>query len=140
VLTVTFTLMSGWLSDRIGRRKPIVLIAGLLVALGLVLIGLSASLTMVLVGAAIYGIGQGVYFAVDMALVAAVLPNPDDTAKDLGVFNIASTLPQTIAPAIAPLFLGIGTVAGGNLAAVFAAGAAFAMLGALMVLPIRGTR
>jgi MFS family permease len=140
VLTVTFTLISGCLSDRIGRRKPIVLIAGLLVAVGLVLIGLSATLTMVLIGAAIYGVGQGVYFAVDMALVAAVSPNPDATAKDLGVFNIASTLPQTIAPAIAPLFLGIGAVAGGSLAAVFTAGAAFALLGALVVLPIRGTR
>jgi MFS family permease len=140
IVTVTFTLLSGWLSDRIGRRKPIVLAAGLLVALGLLVIGSSTSMTQFLVGAAIYGVGQGVYFAVDMALVAAVLPNPDDTAKDLGVFNIASAFPQTVAPVIAPIFLSIGAVAGGNLQAVFVAGAVFAIVGAFAVLPIRKTR
>lgn len=140
IVTITCTLASGWLSDRIGRRKPVVLAAGLLVAAGLIVIATASSVDQFLVGAAIYGVGQGVYFAVDMALVAAVLPNPDDTAKDLGVFNIASTLPQSLAPMIAPLFLVIGSPAGQNLTAVFLAGAAFAVIGALAVLPIRKTR
>lgn len=140
VVTVSFTLLSGWLSDRIGRRKPVVLVAGLLVALGLLVIGTSTTMAQFLIGAAIYGVGQGVYFAVDMALVAAVLPNPDDTAKDLGVFNIASAFPQTVAPVIAPVFLSIGAVAGGNLPAVFIAGAIFAIVGAFAVMPIRKTK
>lgn len=140
VVTIVCTLASGWLSDRIGRRKPVVLAAGLLVAAGLIVIGTSASPGQFLIGAAIYGVGQGVYFAVDMALVAAVLPNPEDTAKDLGVFNIASTLPQSLAPMIAPLFLVIGSPSGQNLPAVFWAGAAFAVIGAFAVLPIRRTR
>jgi MFS family permease len=140
VVTVTFTLISGWLSDRMGRRKPVVFAAGILVALGLLIIATSTDLNQFLMGAAVYGIGQGVYFAVDMALVAAVLPNPDDTAKDLGVFNIASAFPQTVAPVIAPIFLAIGSVAGGNLSAVFIAGAVFAVIGSFAVMPIRGTR
>jgi MFS family permease len=140
VVTISFTLLSGWLSDRIGRRKPVVLTAGLVVALGLLTIATATSIPQFLAGAAIYGIGQGVYFAVDMALVAAVLPNPDDTAKDLGVFNIASAFPQTVAPVIAPIFLSIGAVAGGNLPAVFIAGAVFAIIGAFAVLPIRKAR
>ena len=140
VVTIVCTLASGWLSDRIGRRKPVVLAAGLLVAAGLIVIGTATTPGQFLIGAAIYGVGQGVYFAVDMALVAAVLPNPDDTAKDLGVFNIASTLPQSLAPMIAPLFLVIGSPSGQNLPAVFWAGAAFAVIGAFVVLPIRKTR
>jgi MFS family permease len=140
IVTITCTLLSGWLSDRIGRRKPVVLAAGLFVALGLTVIAMSQSVELFLIGAAIYGIGQGVYFAVDMALVSAVLPNPDDTAKDLGVFNIASALPQSFAPAIAPLFLAIGSVPGGNLPAVFLAGAVIAVIGAFAVLPIKRTR
>jgi MFS family permease len=112
----------------------------LFVAAGLVIIALSSSIEQFLIGAAIYGIGQGVYFAVDMALVAAVLPNPNDTAKDLGVFNIASALPQSLAPVIAPLFLAIGSVPGGNLPAVFLAGAVIAIIGSFAVLPIRKTR
>jgi MFS family permease len=140
IVTIACTLFSGWISDRIGRRKPVVMTAGLFVALGLSIIALSSSMDQFLIGAAVYGIGQGVYFAVDMALVAAVLPNPDDTAKDLGVFNIASTLPQSMAPVIAPLFLAIGSVPGGNLPAVFLAGAIIAVVGSLAVLPIRRTR
>jgi MFS family permease len=140
IVTITCTVLSGWLSDRIGRRKPVVLVAGLMVALGLSIIAMSTSIDQFLAGAAVYGIGQGVYFAVDMALVAAVLPNPDDTAKDLGVFNIASALPQSLAPVIAPVFLAIGSVPGGNLPAVFLAGAAIAVVGAFAVLPIRKTR
>jgi MFS family permease len=140
VVTISCTLLSGWLSDKIGRRKPVVLAAGLFVAAGLIVIATASTIPMFLVGAAIYGIGQGVYFAVDMALVAAVLPNPEDTGKDLGVFNIASVFPQTIAPVIAPVFLSIGAVAGGNLPAVFFAGAVFAVFGAFVVLPIKKTR
>lgn len=140
IVTIACTLGSGWLSDHMGRRKPVVLAAGLLVAAGLVVIATATTTTQFLVGAAIYGVGQGVYFAVDMALVAAVLPNPNDTAKDLGVFNIASTLPQSLAPMIAPIFLLIGSPAGQNLTAVFLAGAAFAVVGAFAVLPIRKTR
>lgn len=139
-VTISCTLLSGWLSDRIGRRKPVVLAAGLFVAMGLLVIASASSIPVFLIGAAIYGIGQGVYFAVDMALVAAVLPNPEDTAKDLGVFNIASALPQTLAPVIAPIFLSIGAVAGGNLPAVFYAGAVMAIIGAFVVMPIRGAR
>lgn len=139
-VTIACTLLSGWLSDRIGRRKPVVLVSGLLVAAGLSIIAFATTLDQFLIGATVYGIGQGVYFAVDMALVAAVLPNPDDSAKDLGVFNIASALPQSLAPVIAPVFLAIGAVEGGNLPAVFLAGAAIAIIGSLVILPIRKTR
>ncbi len=38
-----------------------------------------------------------------------VLPNPDDSGKDLGVFNMANALPQTLAPAIGGVLLAIGS-------------------------------
>ena len=60
-----------------------------------------------LVGMAISGLGFGVYVAVDLALVADVLPDKDNAAKDLGVFNIAGALPFSIAPGIAPVILAI---------------------------------
>ena len=52
------------------------------------------------------------YVAVDLALVADVLPNKDN-AKDLGVFNIASALPFSIAPTILALGGGNYGVLGG---------------------------
>ena len=39
--------------------------------------------------------------AVDTALMSEVLPSAKSFAKDLGVVNIAATLPQTLAPAVA---------------------------------------
>jgi len=72
-----------------------------------------------------------------LALSAAVLPEGGkEAAKDLGVFNIANALPQSIAPTIAPIFLAIG--GGGNDTALFAATAIFALLEALSIQPIKG--
>jgi hypothetical protein len=48
------------------------------------------------------GFGSGIYYAVDLAFVTRVLPNPEDAAKHLGVINIANAHPQSIVPCIAP--------------------------------------
>ncbi len=58
-----------------------------------------------LVGMAISGLGFGMYMAVDLALVTDVLPDSENAAKDLGVFNMANALPYAFAPAIAPAIL-----------------------------------
>ena len=89
-----------------------------------------------LVGMALAGLGFGLYVAVDLALVADVLPNKDN-AKDLGVFNIASALPFSIAPAVAPAILALG---GGNYGVLYAVGGICAVLGAFAILPVRGVR
>jgi len=90
-----------------------------------------------LVGVAISGLGFGMYAAVDLALVADVLPSKDNVAKDLGVFNIAGALPFSIAPASAPLILSIG---GGNYGGLYAAAGICAIIGAAAILPVRGVR
>jgi hypothetical protein len=43
--------------------------------------------------------------AVDLALVADVLPDGASVAKDLGVMNIAGALPFSIGPTLAPMVL-----------------------------------
>jgi hypothetical protein len=43
--------------------------------------------------------------AVDLALVADVLPDGASVAKDLGVMTIAGALPFSIGPALAPTIL-----------------------------------
>jgi len=136
-ITVAVSPLAGWLSDRMERRKPFVIGAALIGAVGLVTIGMAQSVTQFMIGSAVAGIGMSVYYAVDLALVAAVLPDPENGAKDMGIFQIANTLPQSLAPVIAPAFLAIGTVAGGNYPAVFIAASAFALLGAAAIMPIR---
>ncbi|UBV45340.1 MFS transporter (plasmid) [Deinococcus taeanensis] len=133
----------GFLSDRTGRRKIFVIIAALIYAAALVVITRATGLDAFYIGMALAGLGQGVYLAVDLALVTDVLPNPEEAAKDLGIFNIASAAPQSLAPAIAPVFLAIGAGAasgGGNYVALFAVATMFALVGAFLVQPIRKAR
>lgn len=78
-------------------------------------------------GMALAGLGFGAYLAVDLALVSDVLPDPDNAAKDLGVFNIASALPQSVAPAIAPAILTFG---GGRYSVLYLVAGVCAVVGA----------
>ncbi|MFG6432984.1 MFS transporter [Roseateles sp. LYH14W] len=136
--TVIGSLLSGWLSDKMQRRKFFVWSSTLIFAAGLAVVGMANDFEGFLWGIAIVGFGQGVYVAVDLALVTQVLPNPAESAKDLGIFNLANALPQTVAPAIAPLFLMIGAEGGkGNYIALFVAAALISAVGALAVIPIR---
>jgi tellurite resistance protein TehA-like permease len=80
--------------------------------------------------------------AVDIALVTQVLPDPANPAKDLGIMNLANTLPSTIVPTVAPLVLAIGASATNpqNFTALFLFGAIAGLIGALFILPIRRVR
>jgi MFS family permease len=86
---------------------------------------------------AVSGLGFGMYMAVDLALVADVLPNRDNAAKDLGVLNIAGALPFTVAPAIAPAILAIGS---GSYGVLYGFAGVCAILGAVAILPVKRVR
>ena len=140
---VIVSVVSGWLSDIAGgRRKVFIWGSAGVFGVGTTIIAFAASFDFYLVGVAICGIGIGIYLAVDLALVSQVLPNPDDASKDLGVFNIANSLPQSLAPAIAPIFLAIPLFASGgdNYTALYLVAALFAIAGALAILPVKGVR
>lgn len=140
---VPASILSGRVSDWLGRRKALVFTAALVLSAGVAVIAFAGSFAVFLIGVAIAGTGHGVYVAVDLALVSEVLPDPDDSAKDLGVFNIANAGPQSLAPAIAPLFLAVPVFAsgdGGNYTALFFAAAIFAALGAIAIHPLKGVK
>lgn len=140
--TVVGSLLGGWLSDRLAKRRIFVLVSAIIYGLGLAVIGTTSQLETFLWGIVICGLGQGVYLAVDLALVAEVLPDKSGgTAKGIGIISLANNIPQSLAPAVAPLFLAIG--AAGvvkNYGALFWAAAIFALLGALAALPIKGVK
>jgi MFS family permease len=143
IATLVTSLAGGLLSDWLGRRKPLVFAAAAIEAAGFVLIATSAGTGQFLVGVAVASLGKGLYFGVDLALVAAILPSRQDAARDLGIFQVANTLPQSIAPAIAPALLAIGTAgatATGNYAAIYLAGGLCSLAGALAIAPVRRSR
>jgi MFS family permease len=137
VVVIAASLIGGRLSDRTGRRKGFVFIASLVYAVALVVMATATNFNGFLVGMALSGLGFGVYFAVDLALVADVLPHRDDVGKDLGVFNIAGALPFSIAPAIAPVILGFGN---GSYSVLYAVAGGCAVIGAITIRRVKGVR
>jgi MFS family permease len=134
---VVASLVGGRLSDRTGRRKVFVLTASLGYGLALLFVAGSTDFDRFLVGMAIAGLAFGVYVAVDLALVADVLPDGSSIAKDLGVFNMAGALPFSVAPAVAPFILSLG---GGSYGLLYGVAGGCAVLGALAILPVRRVR
>ncbi|WSQ14344.1 MFS transporter [Streptomyces sp. NBC_01231] len=129
------TVLSGPLSDRLGRRKPIVITASLIFAAAELPLVLSDSLAAFYTFLGAGGFAYGIYIAVDQALLANVLPNGDDRAKDMGILNIANTGPQILAPIASGLVV---TAVGYR--SVFVIAIVLAVVSALVLLPLRRVR
>ena len=134
---VVASVVGGRLSDWTGRRKIFVLTAAVVYGLAMFGIAVASDFNAFLVAMAIGGLGFGMYMAVDLALVADVLPNKDNAAKDLGVLNIAAALPFSIAPAMAPAILAIGR---GSYGVLYTVAGVCAILGAAAILPVKRVR
>jgi MFS family permease len=134
-------LASGWLSDKVGRRKPFIVWSSVVMALALAVPLFVPTVTGVLVYSFLLGLGFGTYISIDLALMTEVLPAKADGAKssagrDLAVLGLATTLPQALSPSIAA-----GLVAAtGGYPAVFVSGIVFVIVGAIAVLPIKSVR
>jgi MFS family permease len=148
------SIIGGHLSDRLGRRKLFVyLSSGIQAAVVSVLVfGLITSLPLMYVLGILFGIGYGMYYAVDWALACDVLPDCEGAAgKDMGLWHTSFTLPQALAPAVLAGVLYyfnhaghtvIGLTTGHNLGfrLVFGGAALWFILGTVMVSQIRGVR
>ncbi|HEX6150677.1 MFS transporter [Nocardioides sp.] len=134
---IVASLAAGRLSDQWGRRKVFVCAAAVVYAVALFVVAAAGSLEGYLVGMAISGLGFGIYMAVDLALVADVLPDTTNVAKDLGVMNIAGALPFSVGPALAPLILIIG---GDSYAFLYAVAGACALASAAAILRVKSVR
>ncbi|OZM81400.1 MFS transporter [Pseudonocardia sp. MH-G8] len=136
VAVLASVVVVGVLSDRVGRRRVFVSAGGVLMAAAAVLIAVWATWAGALVAAVVLGVGFGTYSSVDFALLTQLLPSARDRGKDLGVLNVASSLPQVLAPAIAaPIVTGLG-----GYTALYLVAAGIEVTGALLVYRIRSVR
>jgi len=129
------TVIAGPLSDKVGRRKPFVFASATVVSLAFLLPWFWQDLNAWMITTVVAGFGFGMFQAVDTALMSEVLPSARSFAKDLGVVNIAATLPQTLAPGVAGAI--VLTFGYGGL---FPVAIVLGILGALAVWPIKATR
>jgi MFS family permease len=128
--------IGGSLSDKLGRKPMVYLSSGLMSLVAIIFtLGIANSFTAVLWLGLVFGLGYGAYTSVDWALACAVLPSQKDYAKDMGVWHIASMLPQVIFLPVAGLLVDrVGYPV------VFGMACLFYVLGTVFVSRIRGVR
>ncbi|GAA1721091.1 MFS transporter [Fodinicola feengrottensis] len=143
ILTVLYTvsvvaacLPSGWLSDRTGRRKRMVMISSTLQGIAGLIFALSPTMPGAIAGAILLGLGYGAYISVDQALITQVLPHPEDRGKDLGVINIANMLPYVLAAALGGVVINML----GGYVTLYALVAVTGVIAALAVWPIKSVK
>jgi MFS family permease len=132
---VITSIVGGIISDRRGRRKMLVTVSGLLIAIAALLLTFVETWPAAIWAAVLYGVGFGCYIAVDQALITQVLPKAHDRAKDLGIINIAWVCPGAIGAAIAAPLVSLA-----GYPTLFAATAAVAIAASIGVWRIKSVR
>ncbi|MBB5633760.1 MFS family permease [Cryobacterium mesophilum] len=136
VFVVAASLVLGRLSDRLGRRKMFVFTASALQALAALLLAFVPSFEVAWVAAGLLGLGYGCFLSVDQALATQVLPYAAARGKDLGIMNIATTVPQALAPLLGAFI--VAALVGFQ--GLFLIAAIAALVGGLAVIPVRSVR
>ena len=143
VAAIPFGITGGVISDRLGRKIFVYLSGAAQSLVAIVFIVLyPPQIPLVIALGLVYGLGYGLYYAVDWALACDTLPDRSKSAKDMGLFHVAQTLPQTIAPAIGGFLLDYFNHLSPNSGyrAVFASAIVFFVLGTVFVSRIRSVR
>jgi len=91
----------GRASDRYGRKRFVYAAGALQTLVAAFFIAFyPTQQSVVLALAVIYGLGYGLYLAVDWALACDTIPDRAKATKDMGLFHVAQTLPNSIIPFI----------------------------------------
>ncbi len=93
-------IVGGKVSDRIGRKK-VVIASTLIIAVASITFIFCKTLPMALGSGLLFGLGYGAYISVDWALGTDVLPSKSHASKEMAVWHISMTLPQSLAGPIA---------------------------------------
>lgn len=131
------TYAGGYLSDRLQRRRVFVFVAAAMQAAAGLMLAMAPSMPMAFLSSAFMGGGFGAYMAVDQALVTQLLPDATSRAKDLGIMNIGTMVPPTVAPLLAGLLI---SADGSGYSELFGLVAVIATVGAFFVYKIRSVR
>jgi MFS family permease len=138
---VCSTLVLGIISDRT-RRVPIVFVSTACMALAALTFVVAPGRLPLWPLGILFGLGYGAYMSVDVALAVDALPSRRDAGKDLGLWNIASTLQSVIAPLLGSIVIFVagrlGVIALGY-RTIFGLATVFLLLGAIFILKVRET-
>lgn len=132
-------VVGGKRADRIGRKR-VVVIAGWTMFVPLVVFCFTSSYAVLFPLAVMFGIGYGSYLSADWALVSDVLPDPDNPARDMGVWQMGVAAPQLLSGLMGWVIdqFNLQSAGQGYRVAFLFAGVA-TLLGSLLVTRIKGS-
>ena len=136
ILMTVAAILGGIISDKLKRRKPLLIISGFLAVVALLTLVFIPSYNGAMIAEIMMGVGIGIYLANSQALAAQVLPTADNRAKDLGLITVANALPTAIGQIFAVPIL----TSTGSYSTIFIIGAVFAVIGTLLVFRVRTVR
>lgn len=140
VLIIIASMLAGMISDYKARRKPFVLIAGFMMAVGCVTGALTHTWIGVLVATCFIGLGYGMFLPTHFAVTTMVLPSTEETARDLGILYTATNLPQLVAPLVAVPFLALIHSYERGYTVIYLICAAWFLLGSLSILKVKSVK
>jgi len=129
---------AGILSDRVSKKLVIYISTSVTGVAALVFL-LTSSIPVAFGAAFIFGAGFGAFMAVDWAFACNLLPDCDE-AKHMGVWHVAFTVPQVIAPLVGGVlayFFNQHVVQGFGYRVVLMAVIVYLAVGTAMIRPIR---
>ncbi|OOM74073.1 enterobactin exporter EntS [Clostridium puniceum] len=142
MLMVISGLFGGFISDKIKKQKPFVMLAALITGICMIAFAFSGSVNFVIIGNFFFNFGFGMYTAVDNALVNRILPSKENTGKDIAIMNVTVQLSSAVVQFLAPILIALGTKLLGDdgYTFFFIVLAGFSILSALAVIPIPEVR
>ncbi len=121
-------LLAGRWSDRTGRPLVPLQACATTAAAALLIMALAQSAALATAGYLLFGLASAVFLALHSAQTLRVLPRPERRARDLGIFNLANTVPSLVMP-----WLALGLVPNFGFPVLFAVLAALSIVAALLL-------
>jgi MFS family permease len=142
LLSLTGAFSSVWngkRADRVGRKR-VVIQAGVIMFAALAAFVFVSEYRLIAPLAIVFGFGYGAYLSADWALVSDVLPDRDNPARDMGVWQMSVAAPQVFSGLIGGL-IDWGNILGDGLGYRIAFGLASValLMGSLLVTRIKGS-
>jgi MFS family permease len=139
---IVLALVSGWLSDRFGR-KPVMQAAGGVAFVGALLLLFVRDRTLIIVAGAIIGMGIGAFLSASWALATDIVPR-HEAARYLGIANIATCIGSGVARLLGgvlidPINKALGSSSTGYFLLFVLATACF-LISSLVIIPLPNKR
>ncbi|WEK00122.1 MAG: MFS transporter [Candidatus Sphingomonas phytovorans] len=135
ILPLPIAVLAGRLSDRLDRRKPFLVAAAVVAAIGLLGMAFARDWGTGALAFGVYAVGSGVFLPLHAAFSMQLLPDPQHRGRDLGLINLTNTLPSLLGP-----LLTWWLATPHDFSAVMLALVVLTLCGGLCVLGVRGRR